>query len=532
MKNILMSAVAASALLVACTPDENDASVVRYEITQSGGDEAMAHLGLNTSNANFSFNDMSFNDGAYTFTDVVFYIENDNADDEDTHKGKSLIQRDSDMQEVHAARMVIDSPRLDDDGNFLVHSFALEAISIMDENADAGSFGTIERINIDQPNAALSSEFAAMVLGQTDDDFDPSWDAYSFRNMSMDNFRLSEPSDGLTQVTIDHFAIENLDANTLERFEVLGFSVTAEEDGEPVHVQMDEFSFDGLKAEIFTNMLSSQANGEDEDALLTSYFQGMSEHPMGPIDDMVMRGLSIDVPGIEMAMDYLTVSISQTGDDIISEVAMGSFTFAPDASHSNGTEVAMGLNMLGYDEIEMSVRGTSVYDVSADRVYTRGDNYLLITDGLKFDFEQDFSGYNAYIENLQNVTLDDLESETGQFEMMRPLFLNHLSVRVEDLSLLDRSLTAGATMQGVDKEQLRAQAGMMIGMGLMQAPSEIPRPLVAELSEALISFVNNGGSITFDLAPPIPLSIGEIMDQAEFETLDIEALGLSISASE
>ena len=70
----------------------------------------------------------------------------------------------------------------------------------------------------------------------------------------------------------------------------------------------------------------------------------------------------------------------------------------------------------------------------------------------------------------------------------------------------------------------------MIGMGLMSAPPEIPRTLLSQTSMALTNFVNQGGSITFSMAPPQPLPVSQIFEQLESESFDVETLGLTVTA--
>ena len=170
-----------------------------------------------------------------------------------------------------------------------------------------------------------------------------------------------------------------------------------------------------------------------------------------------------------------------------------------------------------------------VYDEAADRMYSTGENYLEIRDGLRLEFESDMSGYSAYLEQMaQNGVLADEPED--QFAAMGPLVINALSVRLEDLSLLDRALEAGASSQGVDKEQMRMQAGLLVGMGMMSAPPEIPRPLLSEFSTALTNFINQGGSMTITMSPEEPISVGELAMQADAGTVDLDALGLSVEA--
>ena len=94
----------------------------------------------------------------------------------------------------------------------------------------------------------------------------------------------------------------------------------------------------------------------------------------------------------------------------------------------------------------------------------------------------------------------------------------------------DLVITVQDTGAGMTKEELRMQSAAMIGMGLMAAPAEVPRPLLAELSAALTSFVNQGGSLTLAMEPAEPVSLGGVVREAQAGTINAEALGLSVTA--
>ena len=122
--------------------------------------------------------------------------------------------------------------------------------------------------------------------------------------------------------------------------------------------------------------------------------------------------------------------------------------------------------------------------------------------------------------------------ETTELTMqaIAPLTINRLGLRLEDLSLLDRAISAGAASQGLTPDELRAQSGLMIAAGMMGAPPEVPRALLVEAATALTSFVSQGGALVIEMVPPAPLTIGDLMAQAEAEQIDFTALGLSITA--
>jgi len=76
---------------------------------------------------------------------------------------------------------------------------------------------------------------------------------------------------------------------------------------------------------------------------------------------------------------------------------------------------------------------------------------------------------------------------------------------------------------------MRAQAAAMVTLGTVGAPPEVPRPLLMQVSNALVTFINQGGSMTIDMTPPVPLSVADIAAQIEAGSFDYDALGLTVT---
>jgi hypothetical protein len=536
MKRILLSAVAVSALLAACTPDSEDSPVVHVAVDQGMADAALLAMGLSGSGSNqITFESSNFADGVYTFTNVIIRSpESDDEDDADSTPGTKAIDKgdgaetDFDPDEIHAERMLISAPYMTDAGTVMMSAFALEAISI--EDGDSPSTVTLDRLAVDQPNTIMAAELAAILLGDLDDDFEPSWDRYEYDNLSIDGLavRGSEEDENLV-VTLSRFAMQNQGSEELGRFEILDFVINGTTETGPLNVRLGELSIDGLRTSAFSGLMEAIADDAGDEAVSQAYFQSMANESMDTYDDFVLRDVLVDAGGVNVSLDNLSGTMRQDGDLIRGLARLNSMTLSADAGQASGAQLASVLDMLGYEQLNLSFASETVYDEAAGRVYTSGENYILLEDGLRIDFSQDLGGYDAYFEAMESFFLEGSDADDVG-ELMRPLMLNQFSMRLEDLSLLERGLNAGATMQGIPVEQLRAQTGMMIGMGLMAAPPEIPREFVTELSTALTTFVNQGGSLTVDMSPPTPVSIGDLMDQAETSSLDFDALGLTIVA--
>jgi hypothetical protein len=541
MKHILLSAVAAGALLSACTPEGSVDELGRVEMSQGAADSALAALGLSSSGQNhITFENALYEDGVYTFTNVVITdLDFDDDDDADEVSGGKMLADDDDRDgpdEIHAERMIIDSPRLAANGDVLMSGFALEAISVHDDENDDGTL-TVARFAIEDPNAAMAHDIARVLIGDFDDDENSSWNSYRFGSMSMDGFAATGvDEDGEFHVNLDRLGLLNFNDDALGRIELLGFGVTGQTGDGPININLGEFSIDGLRTEAYSSMMDAIASGASEEEISAAYYDSAFDAPMDVFDNFAMRDFLVDVAGVNITLDHMTADMIDEGDTVRSRAEIGSFQIWPDASQEVGAQLAMGLGMLGYERIEVRMASESVYDHDAGRSYTVGDNFLEITDGLRVEVEQDIAGYNEYFAAARSVSADLSNSDDPEASleavktMFEPLVINNMTIRIQDLSLLDRALTAGAAAQGMQPDQLRAQAGLMIGMGLMAAPPEVPRTLLAELSTAITNFVNEGGSLVIEMQPAEPVSVGQIIEQAEAGTVDFDALGLTINS--
>ncbi|WP_417494964.1 hypothetical protein, partial [Maricaulis sp.] len=338
------------------------------------------------------------------------------------------------------------------------------------------------------------------------------------------------------EMHVDRLAFLDYTTDTLGRFEFLGLAVEGETEGEPVAVRLDEISVDGLKTSSYSGLMEALAAGADETELSAVYYATDPEDQMDLFDRAQIRGFDLETPGISATMDEIVMTIDRRRDGFWSHVHMGSLRMVPDASDESGAQLASAFGLLGYDDMEVSLESNSVYDPEAGRAYTTGENYIQLHDGLRLDMAQDFGGYHQYLANIRAMsdrlaqTEDPDQSAALVLEALGPLSINRIAWRLQDLSLLDRAIKAAAGAQGMTPEELRAQSGLMIAAGMMAAPPELPQALVTEAATALTSFVNQGGTLVIEMAPPELLTVADLMAQVESKMFDFAALGLRITA--
>ena len=531
MKKYLLAFAAAGVLAAACTPD-NESAAPTVNVDQATADQALSVMALDGSGF-VTFGGMNFANGEIVLTDVVITPP----EREDGEEEEGDLQFNADADQVLAERLIIGAPRVDGNGDVLLSRFVLEGVT--GAEMPEGDAMLIERIVIDRPNRAFSNDIARIFRGEfTGDDVDLNWGDYTFGAVAIEGLSASSTGESdngeAFMMELARLGFDDLDGDRLGRFEMTGFTFEGESDEGPVNISLQEISLDGLNTAGFAAMAEAE-NDEMEDEMMSQWMGQMMTNPAEVYDSFAMRGFDLSAAGVFMNLDEFIGSIERRGDSFETRSSLNSLTVSADASSPAGAQFAGGIGMVGYEEIELSMRGQSVYDPDADRVYTTGENYIEMTDGLRIDFESDMSGYNAYTQALAEAygsgaaSPDDPEAQMELMQSaMSQLTVNSLSIRIQDLSLLDRAVNAAAAMQGAEPEQVRAQAGMMVAMGMMSAPPELAGPFMTSLSESLTTFINEGGAITLRMDPPEPYSMGQLMQDAEQGSVDFEAMGLSV----
>jgi hypothetical protein len=523
-------ALSAAVFLVACNGSDTPSTT---QVDPDTAASALAALHLaNSGDGIVSYGAREFDGGVYTFTDVVFTdMAQPDEDDVMVVDGEGF-EREVELDEMHAARMVLAGPRFDDDGNVIFDRLTIEEGRFVDPQDGNDGEGGFASMILETPNAAMVADLARIFAGADDDDLDG--EGYQFGLVAINDLSMSG-TDGETgetfAVAMDRFAMDDFDGESLQRFELIGFDVNAMADEiGPVRIQLAELSMDGLGQALFASFgegmrsAMAEAAGETPEA----YELPDDYDPMDAYDSFSMRGLDVNVGGVLVTMDSMTGEIDRSGNLIVGTTELTPLVIRPDTEYQLGAQLALGLGMLGYQQLEFTAAGESVYDVDTDRSYTRGDNYFEMTDGFRIETEMDMSGILEYSARAMTMSMAS-DSDMDPLAMFEPLILNRLVLRIEDQSILDRALTAGSAAQGMSKAELRQQASAMISLGMLGAPAEIPRPLLVELSEALVGFVNNGGNVVITLDPDAPVSVGDLARQAESQALDYEALGLTIA---
>jgi hypothetical protein len=392
-----------------------------------------------------------------------------------------------------------------------------------------------DRIFMAGPSEALVAAVATGFRGQTE---------------QIDANPLLETLDEVArQVRIEGFRMSMIDPTAPEStiaFE-LAEAVFDDADGDGLaDMDLSNFSMQFTDAATETPVLFNIERMSGMGVVSASLFNGLDPQSFDPAlalsktyDSFEMSNMLMSFGGTELAMPTATSRMQELGNGALRttfEMPNLSLTVDPGAG-PEAAEVAGGLAMLGYERLDMSYTSSYVYDPAQDRLYSDGPNAFTLNDGGIFDVRFDMAGLTKYMESAMAFQATAIEAtekatpeamdEAAAMEMMSALKFNSLSMSVEDAGLRERGLGVFAMQSGVDVETARMQAAGMVSLLAMGAGEALPPAVLAQMSQAAMGFIQNGGTIEVALQPGSTVSFMDfITPEGGF---DAEAAGLSFS---
>ncbi|MCW5724903.1 MAG: hypothetical protein KIS81_08080 [Maricaulaceae bacterium] len=531
MHRFLIAAAAALLALSSCSGDGESRPTRVDAATAETALESM-HL-AESGDGRVQYAGRSFEGSSFVFTDVVI----------------SAPAGDESGETVHADRMVIVSPRVDADGGVMFDRLTIEGMAVVisqpaeSEPAEPQRGGSpkmqaaaaenagqvrVARIDIVRPNAAFANLIAGGFSSETQEDRDIDWSQMAFERFAIEGVDASGNDDGEPfSVRVAELSFGGFDGARLGRFALTGFGFEgADAETGAISASLRELLIEDFDASPFIQALRAESGFDETPSMLNDPFRGYS--------NFVMRGLDADIGGLLLAMEMMeSRNETRRNGDIRQTARLQALTLRADPSGNIGAQLAMGLAMMRYQDLRFDGVSESLFEVARDRVATTGDNYFIMRDGFRIDSETDFAGFDEYVRRLNGMTgaTEADEISAAMMHALEALVLHRVRLRIEDQGLLDRGMQTAAMAQGMTPDQMRAQAAVLVGFGLAAAPAEIPRPLLAQLSEALAGFISNGGAILLEANPAAPVSIGALAAQAGPDgAFDFEALGISVRA--
>jgi hypothetical protein len=124
----------------------------------------------------------------------------------------------------------------------------------------------------------------------------------------------------------------------------------------------------------------------------------------------------------------------------------------------------------------------------------------------------------------------DLTNVTPNVATMNQAKLAHAKLRLDDASLVDRLLRAGAAQSGMDPAAFRQQIATMVQLQSVVLGGD--SPIIAAAGQSASSFIASPHSLTIVLAPPAPVAIMSLAGAAAKPAALAATVGLTVTANQ
>lgn len=440
-------------------------------------------------------------------------------------------RQETEVGVLTAETLVFENLRMGPDGA-MFDTFEMRGGSM--NSPEIGGTFSYDRVFIGGPSRALIDAMAESYAGEAEiEPFSMDVVEQVAQEVVLEGLRMVVPADAEAETPEMRFGIDRLFASNPDLDEyadmgMTGFALNtgAMADSPAVEVRLARAEGTGI-------LVASLLNGFDPESFDPALAFAKT------MDRFELSEFLVKVGGVRIAMPTLTASMDElAGGALRTATVMPSLSLDIDPTADEmSAQAAGGLAMLGYERLDLSFEGAYIYDPSEDRMYTDGPNPLTLADGGTFDLQYDMTGLTEYMQAMMEFQAETIASaEAGEellvedefmTEMISGLILNGMSFSFEDAGLLERGLALFAAQSGVDVATARAQAVGMVALVSMGAGEALPPAVVAQLSQALTGFIQNGGTIAVAMQPETPVSfMGLATEEGGF---DAEAAGLSFA---
>lgn len=496
---LLPALLATTMLLAACGDGQEAREPDATPVTADEAAQAAAILGLEEQ-GRASWSARDYTGGVFRFENFELTL---GEDEEALDETPALLR---------AEIMEIASPYLEGD---IVRFDRLSLENAVLSDSDGGET-RFERLVIDRPGPALSRAVAASFTGDatTLPDLAGNLAAYSFRELALTGLAVTLPEEeGTLQASA--LTLRGLDETGLELASVESIRF----DSPAARFGIENARIEGVGS----RMLSAMFRDGDASPLQLM----ITGNPADYYRQLEITGLAGVANGMVFDMESLTGEVTPEGESLRTRASMPSLRLRAEPDSDPGAQVEAALGFLGYEEVVLRFETDAVYDPATDTITTQNNNRFVWEDGLTLDAHQEIVGVQAYSDAVAAAHASGTADPQTLAAHENLLRLQRLEVRLEDQSLLDRSFSAYALMNGVTPAQMRVQASALIALGLSALPAEIPRPFLNAIARPLSDFVRDGGTLVIALDPPAPVPLPELTSASgEF---DIDQLGLSVS---
>lgn len=189
------------------------------------------------------------------------------------------------------------------------------------------------------------------------------------------------------------------------------------------------------------------------------------------------------------------------------------------------------MKQLGYNGVNFDLTSNGNLDIAGGNMGLSFDFAFAGRDMGQLSFGASASGIPiAVYAELQKAQSGGSEPDfNALMPQIQTITLNHVNLRFDDASLVNRVLPMVAAMQGMEQAAMVANAGAMVQLGLMQLQNQA---FTDQTVAAVNSFLKEPKSLTVSAKPTSPVTVMELMGLNPANPGEaITKLGVTVSAN-
>ncbi|MGB0907984.1 MAG: hypothetical protein ACPGVT_10865 [Maricaulaceae bacterium] len=414
---------------------------------------------------------------------------------------------------------------------------AFDKISLSGVSATDGddSVITFDKVSIVGPSQQLASAIALGLNGEDPQDHDLegslTFDALNFVGAAV-------ASDDVNMSIGSLFAGKTSESDDAKGGVSLKSLAITSNEGKPMSISLGSVDIVDLNLKkygpLFAAALNEQGSDNGEAISLELMRQMQSMNMYDPdFKSMSIKDFDADIEAVTVDFDSITSTLEEKGDLIISEQRMTPMTITPsdDSENMSAVRFKEALSSMNYESLVFTSYQKATMNKVTDSMKL-DEGYVDMKDGFRLSLDMDATGMNAYQKSILAAASDESYNPNNPDAIMGALDnldINHMGFHLEDKSIIDRAFAFAALQQGGSADTLKTQAKAGLGMLAFMAQDEAQTAFFGELGTALTAFIDNGGTLSFEMKPSEDFKFSEIASAAQSGQFDIEAMGLSVT---
>lgn len=269
------------------------------------------------------------------------------------------------------------------------------------------------------------------------------------------------------------------------------------------------FLVSNLKAQALTDydtqanfsIKTISANGIDTELVKSLTEIGETGPKMNPFasgyGNLIIDDIDIKADALSLNMDGFQATTNKKGNIVTEKVTLQPLTIRLEGEMNSPeyADIKNMMSLLEIEEVHLTGGSTSVKNLAKGEVEV-SDGFLSMKDGFDLNFSAKMSG----------ISEDSANSGTQK--------INRANLEFTDHAIVDKALTFFGEQSGMTKEEMRQQAAAVLTF------ASLAGQVSPDVSTPLSKFINNGGTLSVEINPEVPLSMDALQTMADPSNLD------------